>query len=182
MDFKGILDRGFTNIFGTPITRNKDCRSTDMSDGCCQHEVPRLVPISTTNVVSGFLSINLELLMSGNIKSLRSTAYSHQAGHCYYCNMPMWTTNPQEISSKYGIKQKQAKLFQCTAEHLQARKDGGGNSKSNIVAACLFCNQLRHRLKNPPEPEKYKEWVQRRLKQKKLPKPMINSNGKDEKR
>ncbi len=79
----------------------------------------------------------------------------------------MWTNNPQEISSKYGVTQKQAELLQCTAEHLQARKDGGGNSKSNIVAACKICNQRRHKRKKPPVPESYRVLVQKRIKQKK---------------
>jgi hypothetical protein len=33
--------------------------------------------------------------------------------------------------------------FECTAEHLERRADGGGDAKTNIVAACLDCNSAR---------------------------------------
>ena len=111
--------------------------------------------------------------MTGKITTLRSIAYSHQAGRCYYCNMLMWTKSPNEFASKYGITEMQAKRHQCTAENLQARKDGGETSPSNIVAACKLCNQRRHKRKNPPVPECYRELVQRRIKQKKWHEPWV---------
>ncbi len=63
--------------------------------------------------------------MPGKIQNLRATAFSRQAGLCFYCNMPMWTDNPQEFALKQGFTLKQAERFQCTAEHLQARQEGG---------------------------------------------------------
>jgi len=42
-----------------------------------------------------------------------------------------------------------------TAEHLEARCEGGADSTDNIVAACRFCNGRRHRAKvarNPVRP------------------------------
>jgi len=133
----------------------------------------RLVPISSTSVVNGFLSTNLELLMTDKIKILRSTAYARQAGTCFYCKMPMWTDNPQQFALKYGISLKQAERHQCTAEHLQARQNGGGDSQANIVAACKFCNQQRHQRKIAPTPEAYKQMVQRRVRQRKWHHPWI---------
>ena len=60
---------------------------------------------------------------------LRRKAAKRQDRHCYYCNRLM-TSQPQ---------------LRCTAEHLIARSEHGAHSKSNIVAACKFCNAMRHR-------------------------------------
>lgn len=96
------------------------------------------------------------------IKS-RSTAFERQGGRCYYCNFPMWRGSIEHFARLHGITFGQARQFQCTAEHLLARQDGGGDGRGNIVAACLVCNQRRHKRKQPPEPEIYRELVQRRL-------------------
>jgi len=61
---------------------------------------------------------------------IRRLAAKKQARHCYYCNRLM-TSQPQ---------------LRCTAEHLVPRSECGRDSKSNIVAACKFCNAMRHRL------------------------------------
>jgi len=61
---------------------------------------------------------------------LRRMAAKRQKRHCYYCKRLM-TSQPQ---------------LRRTAEHLIARSDCGKDSKSNIVAACHFCNAMRHRL------------------------------------
>jgi len=37
----------------------------------------------------------------------------------------MWLGNSDEIAGNYGIRESQAKRFQCTAEHQIVRKDGG---------------------------------------------------------
>ena len=70
--------------------------------------------------------------MRSNIKiiHLRRLAAKRQEHRCYYCNCVMG---------------KQPQL-RCTAEHLVARAQQGKISKSNIVAACKFCNSMRHRL------------------------------------
>lgn len=83
-----------------------------------------------------------------NRKSLvrpRLIAYSQQLGLCFYCSCPMWSKDPIVFVSKYGITLPQAKALECTGEHLEAHKDGGSSSQSNIVAACKFCNQGRHK-------------------------------------
>ena len=69
--------------------------------------------------------------MRSNLKiiHLRRIAAKKQAHRCYYCNRQMG----------------KAAQLSCTAEHLVARADHGKDSKSNIVAACKFCNSMRHR-------------------------------------
>ena len=98
------------------------------------------------------------------IKS-RSTAFERQGSRCYYCDFPMWRGSIDQFARLYGITLGQARQFQCTAEHLLARQDGGGDGRSNIVAACLVCNQRRHKRKQPPEPKIYREFIQQRLSQ-----------------
>jgi hypothetical protein len=90
-------------------------------------------------------------------------AYERQNGRCYYCNLPMWQENPASFARLYAITPKLARLFQCTAEHLTARMDGGGGCAPNIVAACHYCNTRRHRRKVAPAPNGHKLRVQRRM-------------------
>ena len=90
--------------------------------------------------------------MSNKLQHLRTSAFHHQDGHCYYCGLRMWhggTAGPAAL--------------RCTAEHLQARCDGGADSAANVVAACMFCNQKRHQRKNPLAPERYKSYVRNRV-------------------
>jgi 5-methylcytosine-specific restriction endonuclease McrA len=63
----------------------------------------------------------------------------------------MWQEGKKKFAEKYGISELAATRFQCTAEHLKARSDGGSNDTNNIVAACYFCNHTRHTRKNPME-------------------------------
>jgi hypothetical protein len=93
----------------------------------------------------------------------RSTAFIRQAGYCYYCSYPMWSENPHEFALKHKITLGQAKRYQCTGEHLKAHKDGGTAARSNIVAACLFCNRKRHQRKDPPPPDQYKKMIENRI-------------------
>ncbi len=75
----------------------------------------------------------------------------------------MWLHDPQVFAKKYKITTKQVQLFKCTAEHLKAKQEGGKDSESNIVAACHYCNQKRHKYKSPKEPISYKQYVTNRL-------------------
>jgi len=75
----------------------------------------------------------------------------------------MWQDDKKKFAEKYGISAAAAARFQCTAEHLIARCDGGSNSKSNIVAACVKCNNIRHQRKSPPDALDYKADIQKRL-------------------
>ena len=93
----------------------------------------------------------------------RAIAFSHQNGHCYYCDQPMWNEKPHKFSSDYSITLPQTKRFQCTGEHLIPHQDGGTSAQKNIVAACWFCNQQRHRRKSDPNPTQYRNYVQHRM-------------------
>ncbi|MCC9001509.1 MAG: HNH endonuclease [Candidatus Competibacter sp.] len=93
----------------------------------------------------------------------KSHAFQNQAGRCYYCDLPMWLDHPEHFALRFDITVPQSKQFQCTAEHLVARQEGGATSQSNIVAACLFCNQKRHQRKIALSPVKHKERIKKRL-------------------
>lgn len=104
--------------------------------------------------------------MNNKRKSLskpRSKAFINQQGICYYCNQPMWLNDPEKFTLKYNLTLKQARRFQCTGEHLIAHQDGGTSAQNNIVAACRYCNQQRHRRSNVPSPEQYKKFIGRRM-------------------
>ena len=103
--------------------------------------------------------------MPSKFSKKRHVAFGKQSGRCYYCGSPMWDNNPKAFATKYGISKSYAARFQCTAEHLWARCEGGNNQESNIVAACLFCNSKRHQRKKPLGPPKYKALIQKLLQQ-----------------
>jgi hypothetical protein len=94
---------------------------------------------------------------------LRTSAFHSQSGLCYYCGFPMWEKDRDSYSQIYKFSKSQAELLKCTAEHLLARQDGGIDSAQNIVAACRWCNQKRHRRKLAPSHVKYQQMVQRRV-------------------
>jgi len=102
--------------------------------------------------------------MQSNIVRHRHSSYIAQSGICYYCKFPLWENDLNSFASVHNIPASKAKLLKCTAEHLDARQDGGNNSKSNIVAACLRCNQMRHRMNPAPKPDAYRSLVQKLLK------------------
>lgn len=95
------------------------------------------------------------------LQKLRERAFARQGGACFYCGCQMWLAGPSTESQ--SRKKASRRLLACTAEHLQARRSGGRDFDGNIVAACLFCNQTRHKSKNPLEPLAYKARVQQRL-------------------
>lgn len=95
----------------------------------------------------------------------RNLAYVRQGGCCHYCRLPMWLNDRVEFASTFQLTLRQIKSLQCTGEHLIARQNGGDESEVNIVAACLRCNQLRHRRKNPPSAEAYKLLVRKKMDQ-----------------
>lgn len=93
----------------------------------------------------------------------RLKAYIQQAGLCIYCEQPMWLTDIDTFAKTYQISINQAQCFKCTAEHLEAKQDGGTNTENNIAAACNYCNQKRHKRKTPLDPIAYKKHVLKRL-------------------
>ena len=96
----------------------------------------------------------------------RTHAFVKQSGRCYYCGLPMWANNLLEFATAHGITPKQARALQCTGEHLTAHKDGGSAARSNIVAACLFCNAGRHSRKTDLSPDGFKQLVRKRMEKK----------------
>ena len=101
--------------------------------------------------------------MPKTLIKIRLKSFNLQQGRCVYCELPMWLDDPKAFAKKYKITTKQAKLFQCTAEHLKAKQDGGKDRESNIVAACHYCNQKRHSRNSPKDPITYKQYVTNRL-------------------
>jgi len=103
--------------------------------------------------------------MSSKFSKQRISAFKKQSGRCYYCGSPMWEDNPKKFASQHKITPKYAARFQSTAEHLLARCDGGKDQASNIVAACVFCNSTRHKMRKPLGPPSYRSHIQKRLQQ-----------------
>lgn len=102
--------------------------------------------------------------MSTPLSRARDAAVQRQNGLCYYCDAPfIQQLINRDLLVAIGFHSKLAKHLQPTAEHLLPRCCGGGSGKSNIVAACLFCNRTRHRIKKAPSPEKYRTYVQKRI-------------------
>lgn len=99
------------------------------------------------------------------LSRFRLEAFRRQAGRCYYWSAPMWFENASAFARMHGITDRAARMLQCTAEHLQARRDGGKDSTANIVAACRYCNKRRHwRRKSVLSPAAYMRLVRLRLK------------------
>jgi 5-methylcytosine-specific restriction endonuclease McrA len=71
----------------------------------------------------------------------------------------MWVRNIGIFAIEHTIPLHVARQYQCTAEHLLAKQDGGKDNKSNIAAACIRCNQGRHRQLVPPSAEQYRNIV-----------------------
>lgn len=100
--------------------------------------------------------------MPKNLSKLRAQAASRQSFRCIYCRCPVWHGDPGPFRARFGLSAKQAQFFQCTAEHLEARRDGGLNVGANIAAACWHCNQTRHRSTRPLAPAEFGQRAQRR--------------------
>lgn len=101
--------------------------------------------------------------MASKIAQIRLRAYRAQSARCIYCGAPMWYQNPEAFAATHGISLADARRFQATAEHLQAKCDGGADALLNIAAACIFCNRKRHQRKTAPHPDAYRVYVQRRI-------------------
>lgn len=104
--------------------------------------------------------------MAHRSNSARNAAFHRQHGRCYYCDFPMWLTDRPGFAAAHGLTLRQAARLQATAEHLVARQDGGKHG-ANVVAACLHCNQSRHRFRPcaAPSPEQFRVRVRSRVEQ-----------------
>jgi hypothetical protein len=98
-----------------------------------------------------------------SLSRLRAVAFTRQGGRCYYCAVPIWLIDAKSFAQKHPLTQRQTKWLQCTAEHLIARQDGGTDSPDNIAAACLYCNQHRHRCRVAPSPSMFRQRVRLRM-------------------
>ena len=72
----------------------------------------------------------------------------------------MWSKNAWAFAEQHGLTLEQCAHFQCTAEHIVARRDGGAEVR-NIVAACRHCNLKRHEAQAPLPADLYREQVQK---------------------
>ena len=98
-----------------------------------------------------------------SLKSLRKNAHRAQGGRCYYCALPIWEEGSSRFASAHQLSLKQARLLKSTGEHLKAHAESGKANRSNIAAACTYCNSHRHRMKQPLRPERYKRYVHRKM-------------------
>ena len=101
------------------------------------------------------------------LQKLRQSAFAKQNGCCFYCGHPMWERGQAYLfAQRYPLPPSLIGLCQSTAEHLQARQDGGIDSSCNIAAACKYCNATRHqgRVGLALSPTEYKKLIQKRIK------------------
>lgn len=101
--------------------------------------------------------------MTFDIRRHRNFAFCLQGGTCYYCGCSMWLTNPAPFMAAFGLNQAQAYRLQCTGEHLLPASEGGRATADNIVAACRFCNETRHRQTKPPTPEVFRAYIRNEM-------------------
>ena len=102
--------------------------------------------------------------MSKTIPRMRLQAFEAQGGRCFYCRVLMWTEDGLTFARRYGVSAHLAKWLQCTAEHLLPRQNGGGDSRTNVVAACRWCNHHRHAHRLiAPAPDVFAARVRRRV-------------------
>jgi hypothetical protein len=83
--------------------------------------------------------------MASKLQKLRLQAFRDQQGRCIYCSQPIWQDDVETFAKTYGIRKNVSRHLRCTAEHLQARCERGPDARTNIAAACLWCNSQRHR-------------------------------------
>lgn len=93
----------------------------------------------------------------------RARRFVEQQQRCFYCGFPMWNRRPTRFAKRFGISLKEAKRFRCTAEHVEARCNGGSSRQDNIVAACWHCNHHRHELTVAPDAARYRAHVKGRV-------------------
>jgi len=96
------------------------------------------------------------------LRRFRKVAARRQQHLCHYCSAPMWSKNPEGFAERHGLRLEDCGHFQCTAEHMVARRDGG-EERRNIVAACRHCNIARHEMEQPLPADLYREYVQKEV-------------------
>jgi len=96
------------------------------------------------------------------LRRYRKAAARRQQHRCHYCDAPMWSRSPAAFAERHGLRLEDCGHFQCTAEHVVARRDGGEEHR-NIVAACRHCNIARHEADSPPAADLWRAFVQREI-------------------
>lgn len=110
------------------------------------------------------LLINLkESGMPPSLQRKRARAFESQKGKCFYSEFPMWLADPSSHPLWAPGASGPLGRLQCTAEHKVARVDGGSDASRNVVAACRFCNETRHRRRKPLASRQFKEFVDSRV-------------------
>jgi len=97
------------------------------------------------------------------LQIIRDRKAARQGWTCYYCRQPIWGTDPISFAAHHGLTLRQALLLQSTAEHLLPRCEGGRDRYDNMVAACLYCNRVRHKAATILSPDAYAAKVRRQL-------------------
>lgn len=96
-------------------------------------------------------------------RKYRQRKFVEQRQRCFYCAFPMWARGAPKFAARFGITLKEASRFKCTAEHKVAQRDGGTSCQDNIVAACQWCNRLRHQRVRPLDFDRYRERVMKHV-------------------
>lgn len=116
--------------------------------------------------------------MARSLSKIRSKALRLQGGRCFYCSVQMWTDDCAAFARRHGLSPRIARWLQCTAEHLQARQEGGRDAVGNVVAACSLCNRRRHaQRKIAPTPEEYSTLVRKRVASRRWHPPQVFERG-----
>ncbi len=97
--------------------------------------------------------------MKKEVLKYRNAAAQSQKWHCYYCGLPMGGNGSPYAKA---IPSEKIRLL-VTAEHLQARQDGGKESRANIVAAHGVCNHCHHKAKITKSPAQFAIRVKSRV-------------------
>lgn len=97
------------------------------------------------------------------IAKIRVQKYAEQGGLCFYCQQPMWESDPLKFAQSYKLSRKRLSWLRSTAEHLLPRQEGGADLPMNIVAACAYCNSHRHHCRMPRDPNAHTVLVRKRL-------------------
>ncbi|QKD19414.1 HNH endonuclease [Mesorhizobium sp. NZP2077] len=100
---------------------------------------------------------------SNKLAKLKILRANKQNWRCFYCDYLMWQGDPTRFAARYSLPGGFLNRFQCTAEHMQPRENGGEDRHENIVAACKFCNQTRHRMSEVLTPAAYRQHVRKRV-------------------
>lgn len=99
---------------------------------------------------------------SNKLAKLRTLHANQQNWRCFYCRYLMWQGDQTLFAARHSLLAGSLNRFQCTAEHMQPRMNGGEDRPENIVAACKFCNQTRHQMREVLSPAAFRQHVRKR--------------------